>query len=153
MSDKGPTSLPPAKSARPAPPHTADKGGGDRGKPMPVRQAAQDAHERPPESDVAELSLIVEGIEWPVRATGRSGGAAVGAAPLILLLFSSAKVEGVEAVQEREAMVVGQHLSDFSEDRLLSAFSESRPPLSDKRPRKFFSDGRARAGKNPRRGS
>ncbi|MBT3326848.1 MAG: hypothetical protein HN396_11450, partial [Gemmatimonadales bacterium] len=115
MSDKGPTSLPPAKSARPAPPHTADKGGGDRGKPMPVRQAAQDAHERPPESDVAELSLIVEGIEWTVRATGRSGGAAVGAAPLILLLFSSAKVEGVEAVQEREAMVVGQHLSDFSE--------------------------------------
>jgi hypothetical protein len=126
------------------------KRGKGHNKPTPARQSATDDSAPQAPTDVAEASVVVDDVEWVVRVMGRSRGSPAGAAPLLLLGFSNP--DATETASTREALVVGRLLSELTTDRLRAAFLESRPPLPDDRPRRFFSDGRGRGGRNPRRG-
>ncbi|MGD2044983.1 MAG: hypothetical protein PVJ80_06080 [Gemmatimonadota bacterium] len=108
-----------------------------RGKPTPVRELAGDPASQIPDADVAEASIEVEGEPWTVRVTGRSGGAAGTAPPLLLLGFWQGEPEGDPS---REVLVVGRSLPAISPVALREAFQRATEPPDRDRRKPFFSE-------------
>jgi hypothetical protein len=75
------------------------------------------------EPDVEEVRLNVEGEDWTVTLLGRAGGAAAGAAPLLLVGFGPSGASG--APPTHEALIVGRTLSGVPESSLRRAFASA----------------------------
>jgi len=106
----------------------------DSVRPRNVRDGMPGADE-PPEIEVDDRVLEVEGEAWKVRAEGRARvGRGRSPAHLIQLVFRSG--EGTEL----EALAVGQRLQDLTEYRLREAFRTARPYRPDREQRPFFED-------------
>jgi len=108
-----------------------------RGKPTPARSRSGDPPVSEPEADVAESTVVVDGVTWTVRVSGRSGSASGMSPPLLLLDFRSGDGDGGA---ELEALVVGRSLSGLSEEQLESALAGAEKPRDPDRKRSFFAE-------------
>ena len=103
-------------------------------RPQNVREGMPGAEE-PPEIDVDDRVLEVDGEAWTVRAEGRARvGRGRSPAHLIQLVFRS------DDGTEREALAVGQRLEELTEHRLREAFRTARPYRPDRDDPPFFDD-------------
>lgn len=119
-----------SSSRRPPRPVRAE----DAVRPRNVRDGMPGVGE-PPEIEVEDRVLEVDGEKWTVRAEGRARvGRGGSPAHLIHLVFRSG--EGAE----REALAVGQRLDRLTEHRLREAFRTARPHRPDREPPPFFED-------------
>jgi len=112
-------------------------GAADRQKPTPVRaMAGLDGSPAAPEPSVDEVQLVVDGQEWVTRVMGMTGGAR--STPLVLLGFWEGGA--ASGPPQRETLVVGQALADFSEGDLVLALSASSPPREEGRSTTIFAE-------------
>jgi len=87
--------------------------------------AGSEAQSLQVEPDLTEARVEFEGQAWRVTLLGRAGGAAAGAAPLLLLGFGPA--ESSEGSPTHEALIVGRTLSAVSESSLKQALASASP--------------------------
>lgn len=108
-------------------------------KPRPARElsSAEETAQVPvAEPDVEEAHLDVDGRTWTVRVVGRSGRAAHGEAPLLLLGFWDG--EPSEDPPQLEFTVVGRTLDGVGAGRLRDSLAKASPPPSHDRKTPFF---------------
>jgi hypothetical protein len=106
----------------PARPPAAQEGDEDDGKPTPVRESMRrpGRSQRAATDTTSERSLVIDDIEWTVRAVGFGEGRS--GTPLMELVFEG---DAGTDVLVRRGLAVGRSLGEIDEHRLREAFTRS----------------------------